>query len=171
MPHYGRQHSSNLLNTPVHFSTAGCPKILDRISQPRELLNCLILQKFPEQLYISESLFVSEYQDKSITWSTTKGNCPPVGNFSIFSQPKIKLGYLVHCSQSLSQIQQNYRRTHAGSPSSRESILIWVQSFQDHGTMETQRVERTSRTSEDVIRGSSYFNREPRRSVHTAKAD
>ena len=95
-----------------------------------------------------------------------------MSGFLAFSvQEKVECVTWYNETKSITQTQRNYRGKHQRAPPSRNSILRWVQNFQDRGTVEIQsRSGRPSMTSEDEERVSNYFNRHPRTSLRAAES-
>lgn len=90
--------------------------------------------------------------------------------FSALQKAKCVTWY--HQTGSITQTQRNYRTTYAESPPARNSILRWVQNFDEHGRVGNAEASgRPGASSNQEERVSNYFVRYPSRSLRRAEQD
>lgn len=91
--------------------------------------------------------------------------------FAAFSiRKKVNCVTWYSANKSITQTRRIYRQTDQKIPPSRNSILRWIQKFQDHGSVEIQHQSgRPSMSFEDEWRIPNYFNRHPRAYLQTAE--
>lgn len=94
------------------------------------------------------------------------------GFLAFSAQQKAKCITWYHQTGSITQTQRNYRTTYAESPPARNSILRWVQNFDEHGRVGNAEASgRPGTSSNQEERVSKYFVRYPSRSLRRAEQD
>ena len=118
-------------------------------------------------------IFFCVYKKEKTVRSTVHRKSVKMKGFLAFSaQQKAKCVTWCHQTGSITQTQRNYRATYAESPTARNSILRWVQNFDEHGMVRNAESSgRPGASSNQEERVSYYFFRYSSRSLRRAEKD